>query len=201
MTCREALHLSTKSFLNKFFVYNFHYIYFPKTIPRKITVKYNIYVAVSYINTAVIIAGHYYSKRTSVFRISFECKCVIWLSWQEKLFFPCKGQFNNSGNFTMGQGKFNSFKEVRGGGWNLTIMNSFFFSTFVLFRNIKNSLVHTYLQKLDIRRLTFRVNVVLNKTVLDSSELTQQKRGRQNACVCQTWQAYYLRVCCDVQLI
>ena len=87
------------------------------------------------------------------------------------------------------------------GGWNLTIMNSFFFSTFVLFRNIKNSLVHTYLQKLDIRRLTFRVNVVLNKTVLDSSELTQQKRGRQNACVCQTWQAYYLRVCCDVQLI
>ena len=87
----------------------------------------------------------------------------------------------------MGQGKFNSFKEVRGGGGVKFNNHEFLlFFYFVLFRNIKNSLVHTYSQKLDIRRLTFRVNVVLNKTVLDSSELTQQKRGRQNACVCQT---------------
>ena len=37
MTCREAfIHLQTKSLLNKLFVYNFHNIYFPKTIPSKI---------------------------------------------------------------------------------------------------------------------------------------------------------------------
>ena len=37
VTCTEAfIHLQTKSLLNKLFVYNFHNIYFPKTIPSKI---------------------------------------------------------------------------------------------------------------------------------------------------------------------
>ena len=31
--------------------------------------------------------------------------------------------------------------------------------------------------------------------------MTTQRRGRQNACVWQTWQADYLRVCVDVQSI
>ena len=47
---REALLLYSKSLLNNIFVYNFHYIYFPKTIPSKI---YYHCIAALYINTAV----------------------------------------------------------------------------------------------------------------------------------------------------
>ena len=50
VTCREALHLWTKSLLNKIFVYNFYYIYFSKTIPRKIIY---LCVAALHVSTAV----------------------------------------------------------------------------------------------------------------------------------------------------
>ena len=116
--------------LNNIFVYNFHYIYFPKTIPSKI---YYHCIAALYINTAV-------SFKSSITKIYYCCMalsllfsilrkehlyfgsrssqylCVTLCHHARKInSFPHKGQFfNKSGNFSITQGKFNSYKEVRG---------------------------------------------------------------------------------------
>ena len=41
----------------------------------------------------------------------------------------------------------------------------------------------------------------LKQSLVSLRNRTAQRRGRQNACVWQTWQACYLRVCVDVQSI
>ena len=132
MTCRESLHLWIKSLLNKIFVYNFYYIYFSKTIPRK-----NIYLCIAalYINTAVSFKSNVtknfincwppildpisYSKRTSVFRISSQYYCVTCYNARKMNYFTRKGQFIKSGNFSISQGKLDSFKEARG-RWHIS---------------------------------------------------------------------------------
>ena len=126
---REALHLKTKYLLYKF-SFTIIYIYFPKTIPSKI---YHIYIIYVYINTAV-------SFKSSITKIYYFCMalsllfsilrkehlyfgprssqlllCVTLCPHARKInSFPHKVQFNKSGNFSITQGKFNSYKEVRG---------------------------------------------------------------------------------------
>ena len=125
---REALHLQTKYLLYKFLFISF--ITF--TSPKPAQVKYIIYV---YINTALsfkssITKSYYCCMALSLlFLILFNIQkehlyfgsrssqyyCVTLCHHARNInYFPCKGQFNKSGNFTITQGKFNSYKEVRG---------------------------------------------------------------------------------------
>ena len=126
---KEALHLKTKYLLYKFSFTIIFITFTPKTIPSKI---YHIYIIYVYINTAV-------SFKSSITKIYYCCMalsllfsilrkehlyfgsrssqylCVTLCPHARKInSFPHKVQFNKSGNFSITQGKFNSYKEVRG---------------------------------------------------------------------------------------
>ena len=91
-----------------------------KTIPKKI---YYLCIAALYINTAVSSK----SSITKIYLIADLIFSVLFDVRKQHVYFrsthnhgrkinsfPRKGQFNQSGNFSTSQGKFNSFKEVSG---------------------------------------------------------------------------------------
>ena len=114
---------------NKIFVYNFYYIYFSKTIPRK-----NIYLCLAalYINTAVsfksninfillasYFTSYFFEKNICISDVLTILVCDIRYNAMKINSFTRKGQFIKSGIFSVSQGKLDSFREVRG-RWHIS---------------------------------------------------------------------------------
>ena len=103
--------LYTKSLLDKIFVHIFH------------DKKNNIYVSALYKSNITKII-YYCWPSISIFLLEKKKHhfgspqninaCVTCCHARQIYSFPCKGQINKSENIRMSQGKFNSFKEVRG---------------------------------------------------------------------------------------